>query len=109
MKVSYAMQTFSQSVADAFETGITDLNCLLLQNSEVTVEFICVINKLFDALNSSNRLRKFSKAPLSLKNFREWQTFFEAAYHYINRLKMSSGKLLTEVSAGNFHLSVYSH
>ncbi len=60
MKVSYAIQVFSQIVPDAIETCTQDLNLEQFQGSEAIVDFIHVFDKLFDALNSHNPLGKFS-------------------------------------------------
>ncbi len=51
MKVSYAVQVFSQSAA---ETCTQNLNLEQFPGSEATVDFICVFDMLSDALNSCN-------------------------------------------------------
>lgn len=64
MKVYLAAQTLSSSVADAIEFCNKQLQLPEFQNSEGTVQFIRVIDRVFDFLNSRNPLARGYKAPL---------------------------------------------
>ncbi len=92
MKVNIAAQTLSSSVADAIEYCDQVLKLPQFQGSRATVDFIRIIDELFDRLNSRNILGKYTKAPLSAMNFFQWRTFFEVAIHYILGLTDSKGK-----------------
>ena len=75
MKVKLAAQTLSSSVADAIEFCNLDLHLPAFKNSEATVRFIRIIDRLFDFLNSRNPLAKGFKAPLRLSNEVFWRPF----------------------------------
>lgn len=68
MKVKYAANTLSASVANAIDflrdEGLNDF-----KDSENTVKFIKIIDRLFDFLNSRNPLGKHFKQPLTIHNF----------------------------------------
>jgi len=95
MKVNLAMQTLSDSVADAIEWCNTDLQLKQFQDSEATCEFIRVFNVLTDIFNSRNPLAKFQKAPMSCNNYSFWRPLLESGYQYISHLKDLNGTLLT--------------
>jgi hypothetical protein len=94
MKVNLAAQTFSDSVADAVEFCRKDLNLPEFSDSEETVTFMRLINRLFDILNSRNPLGKGSKAALAQKNEADWHPFLAEAVVYISRLASIEGKPL---------------
>lgn len=52
MKVKLAAQTFSKSVADALEVCSVDLQLREFYECAPTIQFIRLINDLFDILNS---------------------------------------------------------
>src|SRR6218665_3571433 len=58
MKVKLAAQTLSSSVADAIAFCDETLHLPKFQNSSATVNFIRIIDHLFDILNSRNPLAK---------------------------------------------------
>lgn len=80
------MQLLSVSVAKAIEFCDQKLHLLNFANSAATVNFIHVINNLFDILNS----RKFPgidfKASINEKNETIYITFLENAKKYIQTL-----------------------
>ena len=68
MKVNYAAQLFSESVASALEF----VNRLLLpqfHGCETTCMFLRIINNVFDVFNSRNFTGKGYKAPLQPSNY----------------------------------------
>ena len=86
MKVKLAVQLLSASVAKAIQFCDQKLHFLNFANSAATVNFIHVINNLFDMLNS----RKFPgidfKAPINEKNETKYTTFLENAKTYLQML-----------------------
>ena len=68
-QVRLAAQTFSRSVADAFDF-LREGSEISFSGSEPTTKFIRItsIDELFDRLNSKNPFQKSIKAPLSPHN-----------------------------------------
>eukprot|EP00794_Sanderia_malayensis_P002761 gene2761-3192_t len=64
------------------------------QGLEATVKFICIIDKLFDVLNSGNPCAKGFKSALCSGNKSFWDPFLDEAFHYISKLKDATGKLM---------------
>ncbi|KAL3176214.1 hypothetical protein MRX96_010534 [Rhipicephalus microplus] len=83
MKVNLAVQTLSTSVADAIDFCREDLQLPQFKNSEGTVKFIRMFDKLFDFLNSRNPVANGFKAPLRPSNKGTWMNFFEEVKEYI--------------------------
>lgn len=101
MNVRIAAQTFSQSVGDAFRF-LKDQNNKDFENVEPTIEFVVIINNLFDILNSRNLLSKGYKKPLSRENFFEIQSYLEYCYTYLKGIKVTSepkGKLILDTKS----------
>ncbi|XP_059474657.1 uncharacterized protein LOC132196191 isoform X1 [Neocloeon triangulifer] len=88
MKVKFAAQLFSSSVATAIEYCNKQLHLEEFQGSEATVKFIRMINDTFDWLNSRNKFGKGFKAPLTQKNKDAWTTHFEEAEKYFSTLQI---------------------
>jgi hypothetical protein len=88
MKVKLAAQTLSSSVADALQFCQQELQLAEFQDCTATVEFIRVIDRLFDLLNSRNPLAKGFKAPMRPSNEHIWRPFILSAIHYIKGLKL---------------------
>lgn len=88
MKVSYAVQLLSASVADALEflmkKGYSEF-----QGAEATIEFIRIFDQLFDRCNGKSPYGVGTKAPLGKRNFNEWDPFFKKATDYIKGLRIS--------------------
>ena len=91
MKVSLAGQTLSNSVADAItychqckEPGFCDI--------KGTVQFIKIINDIFDMLNSKSRFGKGTKRPLKKKWMVYWKNDVKMFTEYLNGLKDSAGQ-----------------
>ncbi|KAL3247894.1 hypothetical protein MRX96_056787 [Rhipicephalus microplus] len=91
MKVNLAVQTLSTSVADAIDFCREDLQLPQFKNSERTVKFIRIFDKLFDFLNSRNPVANCFKAPLRPSNKKTWMNFFEEVKEYIRGLTDGSG------------------
>eukprot|EP00112_Aurelia_sp_Birch-Aquarium-sp1_P019768 Seg4956.1 transcript_id=Seg4956.1/GoldUCD/mRNA.D3Y31 product="DNA transposase THAP9" protein_id=Seg4956.1/GoldUCD/D3Y31 len=99
MKVNLAAQSFSSSVADAMDYCRTTLKLQQFEGSEATVDFIRVIDRLFDILNSRNPCAKGFMSALSVKNKGAWDPFLDKAYDYILCLKDASGSQCTPLVA----------
>ena len=69
MHVNLAVQTLSNSVADAIDFLHDELAHSKFQGSEATIEFIRKTDIMFDLLNSKNPFLKGTKAPVTLTNF----------------------------------------
>ena len=72
MHVNLAVQTLSNSVADAIDFLCDELAHSKFQRSEVTTEFIRQIDVMFDLLNSKYPFLKGTKAPVTLTSFSWW-------------------------------------
>ena len=85
MNVRLAAQMFSESVADAIEIlGKNDVEGF--QNSESTVNFIRVLNRIFDIFNSRTLGAKGFKRPISANNFNIVFHQLEQDRQYLNNL-----------------------
>ena len=94
MKVSLAVQTLSSSVATAIEFLRDDLHLPQFAGSEATCTFIRVFDKVFDLMNSTNKLAKGFKSPLTPDNFVFKKAEIADASHYIRALTDTTGKPL---------------
>ena len=92
MKVKLAAQTLSSSVADSLFFCQNDLGLPEFSDCAGTIEFLRVIDHLFDVLNSRNPLAKGYKAPLRLQNESCWRPFLMYACDYLRGLKLSNGQ-----------------
>ncbi|CAB3990496.1 Hypothetical predicted protein [Paramuricea clavata] len=91
MKVNFAAQTISESVADAIEFCDLVLEIPALHDSAPTVKFIRIFDHLFDIFNSRNPYGKHYKSPLRESNKQAWQPFLTEAMQYISTLTDSCG------------------
>lgn len=99
MKVSLAVQVFSKSVAEALKFASQTLKLEQFKNVSATIDFLLIVNDLFDLCNSKNCLAKGSKAALKLCNKYQWEPFLNNASNYLLGLKDSkNGKLLFETT-----------
>jgi hypothetical protein len=88
MKVCYAVQLLSDSVADALEF-------LMLKGHEkfqgagATIKFIRIFNNLFDRCNAKSPIKRHGKkARLERTNEKEWKRLFATAKEYILGLQI---------------------
>ena len=72
MKVSLAAQTLSSSVATAIDYLRDEMRLPDFTGSEATTEFIRIIDRIFDMLNSRNPFAKGSKSPVWLQTLPNW-------------------------------------
>jgi len=91
MKVSIAAQTLSESVATALDFAREDLGLPQFQGSKPTTEFIRVFNNLLDILNSTNRLGKLYKSPISEETEHMWLPLFGESLIFIRNLRLQDG------------------
>lgn len=90
MNVKLATQLLSESVADSIEFCDKILQLPKFKNSEATVKFIRIVNKLFDILNSRNVKQFGYKKPINPRNEQDILTFLDESYNYIKNLKVSN-------------------
>ena len=85
MKVSIAAQTLSSSVADALEFLMKSGDSKF-EKATATIEFIRVIDKLFDLLNSKNLLSNGFKKPLKKVDMNTWIGTIDSSIDYLRKL-----------------------
>lgn len=109
MCVAIAVETLSNSVADAIEflrkNGIEEF-----QGSEATVDFIRRMNNVFDILNSRDDANAIGfKRPISEETKDEYFKYFDESILYISQLKIKPNgrSILTSKSRTAFlHLTI---
>jgi len=90
MKVKLAAQTFSSSVADAFDYCCNILKLDEFKDVEPTSTFCKNINNIFDVLNSRNFLSKSEfKKPLWPNSENHIKIFIKKSITYIKNLKVT--------------------
>ena len=95
MNVKFACQTLSASVADAIEF-LMQSGHPFFQNAEGRIEFIRVIDRLFDVLNVRNPFGKGFKCPLKQSNSTVWQSVIDLSISYLLELKCEDGAPLVK-------------
>ena len=96
MKVKLAAQVLSKSVADALDFLRADCNDLKQLGNEATVQFIRVVDNLFDLLNCHSPFGKGPKSALRLHNVDYWKSRLEAFCDYFLLLKSGDGISMLE-------------
>jgi hypothetical protein len=91
MKVKYAVQVLSQSVANALLT-MYELKIPKFENVHATVDYLKMFDSIFDIMNSRNLKQSFGKAPLQERNEEAWKSIFTKCTAYICNLKTKNGK-----------------
>ena len=90
MNVKIACQRFSSSVADAIEF-MMHAGHPSFKNAEGTIEFIRIIDRLFDLLNVRNTYGKGFKQPLRMSNGIIWNKTIDNSIEYLLTLKSIDG------------------
>lgn len=107
MKVKLAAQTFSDSVAIAIQFCDQTLKLREFSGSNATVEFITIINNLFDILNSRTLNAYSFKKPICEKNEREILEYLNEVEIYLKGLKLMGKSILeTNRRVGFFGLLI---
>ena len=96
MKVSLAAQTLSSSVATAIDYLRDEMRLPDFTGSEATTEFIRIIDRIFDMLNSRNPFAKGSKSPVWLQTLPNWLDDCKSTAAYLWTLRDREGKLVRE-------------
>jgi len=96
MKVKLAAQTLSSSVANALEFCDKQLKNNEFEGCAATVNFIRIVDRLFDILNSRNPLARGFKSPMRVENENFWRPFIVQAITYLKGLKLSNGQLVSD-------------
>ena len=92
MKVSYATQLFSQSIAAALDYCRDVLKLPQFEGSEATSGFCRIMDTLFNIMNSSYpNVNYDSKAAISANNKEEWLNIFDETSLYIRKLFTPQG------------------
>ena len=98
MKVKYAAQVLSRSVALSLKFCREELNLPQFQGSEATEEFLIMINNIFDIMNSRSKFSSsFSnmKNAMSEDNQEDWGPVLERTKTYILGLTTVRGDSMT--------------
>ncbi len=91
MKVKFAVQVLSQSVANALLT-MFDLKIEQFDNIHATVEYLQMFDSLYDIMNSRTLAEQYGKAPMKSTNEQHWKSVFHNAVSYISNLKTPTGR-----------------
>ena len=94
MSVSLAAETFSASVADAFDFLQVNMAIEDFAGSKPTSYFIRKVDEVFDLLNSRNPFAKGHKAPVSLGNLPAFLKKCDLITKYLFELRDERGNLL---------------
>lgn len=94
MKVQFAAQIFSTSVANALLFCKNTLKLKEFKSCQGTIEFLHVFNDLFDILNSKNMKQSGFKQPLNEQNKEIITNKLKEIKSYILFLKTINGELL---------------
>lgn len=94
MSVPLAAQTLSDSVANAM-SYLMNNRIVQFKDAKGTIQFIKIINKLFDILNSKKSHESIFKSPLKHDSLNEILNFCNAAESYLSSLKIYGKLILT--------------
>lgn len=94
MNVKLAAQVLSSSVADSIDFLRQSGNLLFL-GSEPTVEFIKMMDRLFDLMNSKSPFGHGFKSPLSEKNKAFWEPILKESKNYLLSLTIDGKNILS--------------
>ena len=97
MKVKYAVQLLSQSVANALVT-MSELKHPDFVNVQPTVDYLKTFDRIYDIMNSRNLAQSFDKAPLQQYNEQSWKCVFNETVDYICNLKTKTGQSVLKSS-----------
>lgn len=98
MKVRFAVQVFSSSVANALQMCRNILHLENVEQSKATEDFLHIINDLFDIFNSRNLRQKFYKCPINPNNHEVILRKLEDCKQCLLNLKLKNGQLLINSS-----------
>ena len=96
MKVKFATQLFSNSVADAIDFARDVLKLQQFEGSEETTTFLRIINDGFDLQNSQKMRDKGFKSPITTENQAQFETRIQEITCYLHALETSSGQKLVK-------------
>ncbi|KAJ8049938.1 DNA transposase THAP9 [Holothuria leucospilota] len=96
MNVKLAVQALSSSVADAIDFLRDDLHLPQFSGSDKTTEFIRIVDKLFDFMNSRSPHAKGYKQPIRLTNLTGRKKWLMETKEYLGELKDATGQPLTK-------------
>jgi len=87
MRVRVAVQTFSNSVADAIEYCMNDLHLPEFQEAEATIKFCRLMNNIFDILTRNFLSKSTYNKPIHENNKESIIQFMNEAIVYIEKLQ----------------------
>ena len=95
MKVKFATQLFSHSVAAAI-TFLRNIKLTGFEDSKPTSDFVLSMNDVFDKLNSKSKFGKNTKQPINSRNFYDIQGRLHEAIASLKCLKDTNAMPLIE-------------
>lgn len=104
MKVKYAVQVLSSSVADAIDF-LRSLGLPDFQKSEATVKFLRTVDRVFDFLNSRTPFGKGYKRAIRIENLEFFKQESNKWINYFLELKTISGSPLYKSPRKTFIIS----
>ncbi len=91
MKVYFAAQTLSSSVADALEF-LKDAHVPGIQDADGKIVFICMTDRIFVLLNSQSRFCKEEyKQPVTKHSLLFWSEVVDTSASYLEELRDHAG------------------
>jgi hypothetical protein len=100
MKVKYAVQALSRSVADALKFCREDLKLSQFKDSKQTENFIYMIDKFFDICNSRHPGQICQKAPISRRNYSDVIEFLRFFCSSILQITVTETRKITTKKDG---------
>ncbi|KAG5869638.1 hypothetical protein JTB14_006057 [Gonioctena quinquepunctata] len=91
-QVNLAVQTISASVADALKFLMVDVCDPNFAGAKATIEFIRIVDRAFDLLNSRNPFGKGYKTLMKPETEKVWRPLLEDTVVYLRSLKHIDGK-----------------
>lgn len=95
MNVKLATQTLSHSVATSLRLCSTDLKLKDFENANATINFIEIMNNLFDTLNTRSLGSYNFKKPFTLERKDELFEFLNHSFTYLKELKIEVKRKIT--------------
>lgn len=88
IKIKYATQLLSLSVANALKLCKDHLKLPQFKDCSGTITFTCTFNTLFDIFNSRNQRQRDFKKPIGINNYVEINQKLEECQQYIKSLSL---------------------
>jgi hypothetical protein len=106
MKVSLAAKTLSSSVASTMQL-LTDLWFTEFREAAATIEFLQIIDRLFDSSNSCNPRARGFKAPIRQTNAHSIREFLLTTRQYLIEMHLEMALHCTQVNNARVYYWFY--